>query len=179
MPQLPEVSWDATAAAPTSWELIRPILERIRWYFLLHQLWAHVMCCLIPIPDLFSPMSSSIPSIINPSLSSLFYIKIYIHVSDPVNQDYITISIYLCSCVSVSLRPKRQPKALPWVAFPWWSLLGAAKPPLPHGDLAMTQLQKLFSGIALLFSFLFVCAFLWDYVLPSPSRKKIRIQQQQ
>lgn len=129
MLQLPEVfSWDPTASAPASWELSRPTLERTRWYFLL-QLWPHATCC--PDSHSWSPFLShvfcSFYNFILLSLSSLLYIKVYIHISDLVSQDYITISIYTCSCISVSLQPKRQQKAMPWVACPWWILPGTAK----------------------------------------------------
>lgn len=43
---------------------------------------------------------------------------------------------------------------------------------LPHRGLVVTQLQKLFSSFALLFSLFFICACLWDLVLLSPSRKQ-------
>lgn len=109
------------------------------------------------------------------SLSSLLYVKIYIHISDPVSQDYITISIYLCSCVSVSLQPKRQQKAMPWVACPQWSLPGAAGrelPLLPMEILPWLSFRSCF--LALLFfslSFSYVLFFGTRFCFLLPERK--------
>lgn len=54
-----------------------------------------------------------------------------------------------------------------------WHCQGRELPSLPHGDLAMTQLQKLFSGIALLFSlsFSYVLFFGTRFCFLLPKRK--------
>jgi len=70
---------------------------------------------------------SSVPSrIYFFSLSRLLYIKIKKKKSNLSSQDHTT-SIYLCSCISLSLQPKRQQKAMPEIACPWWSLPGSDK----------------------------------------------------
>lgn len=102
----------------------------------------------------FSPMSS-VPSIIYFfSLSPACYIFKKKKKSNLPSQDYITSSIYLCSCIPVSLPPKRQRKAMPEIACPWWSLPGADKAEvLPRSSTeASPRLSSRNRFLALLFS---------------------------